>query len=58
VDAKYFQNAASKYLYYRTWRCFRRMPMSVSMVYCFIIVEGINLGMTANDVLEMLEIAA
>jgi vacuolar-type H+-ATPase subunit C/Vma6 len=70
VDAKYFQNAASKYLYYRTWRYFRKMPMSVSMVYCFVklkqfeediltsIVEGIGLGMSSNDVLEMLEIAA
>ncbi|MDR2729594.1 MAG: V-type ATPase subunit [Treponema sp.] len=70
VDAKYFQNAASKYLYHRTWRYFRRMPMSVSMVYCFIklkqfeediltsIIEGIGLGMSSNDVLGMLEIAA
>jgi vacuolar-type H+-ATPase subunit C/Vma6 len=67
ADPKYFQNTASKYLYRLTLRHFRRMPMSVSMVFCYIklkqfeeniltsITEGLGLGLTSNDVLELLE---
>ncbi|MDR0486863.1 MAG: V-type ATPase subunit [Treponema sp.] len=70
LDPKYFQNAASKYLYRSTMRCFRRAPMSVSMVFCYIklkqfeeniltsIVEGIGLGMASDDILELLGVSA
>ncbi|MDR0444265.1 MAG: V-type ATPase subunit [Treponema sp.] len=69
ADPKYFQNAASKYLYRLAMRYFRLMPMSVSMVFCFVkvkqyeedlltsIIEGLGLGMSSNDVLDLLGVS-
>jgi vacuolar-type H+-ATPase subunit C/Vma6 len=70
ADPRYFQNAASQYLYRLAKRSFHRTPMSVSMAFCFIklkqfeedlltsIVEGLGLGMPSGDVLELLEVPA
>jgi vacuolar-type H+-ATPase subunit C/Vma6 len=69
ADPKHFQNTASKYLYHLALRNFRLEPMSVSMAFCYIkikqyeedlltsIVEGLGLGLSSTDVLELLEAA-
>jgi vacuolar-type H+-ATPase subunit C/Vma6 len=68
ADPRYFQNAASHYLYRLAMRSFHRMPMSVSMAFCFIklkqfeedllvsVIEGLGLGMNTGDVLDLLEV--
>jgi hypothetical protein len=70
LNPRYFQNSASQYLYRLAMRSFHRMPMSVSMAFCFIkikqfeedlltsVTEGLGLGMTCGDGLELLEIPA
>ncbi|MDR2951806.1 MAG: V-type ATPase subunit [Treponema sp.] len=70
ADPRYFQNAASQYLYRLAKRSFHRTPMSVSMAFCFIklkqfeedlltsVVEGLGLGMPSGDVLVLLEVPA
>jgi hypothetical protein len=68
ADPRYFQNAASEYLYQLAMRCFRRMPMSISTAFCYIklkqfeedlltsIAEGLGLGMGSGDVFDLLEV--
>jgi len=66
ADPRYFQNAASRYIYNLSLRCFTRMPFSVSSVFCFIklkqfeedmltsVTEGLGLGMSGRDVFNLL----
>jgi vacuolar-type H+-ATPase subunit C/Vma6 len=68
ADPRYFQNAASHYLYRLSLQCFRHLPHSVSAVYCFInlkhfeedlltsTAEGLGLGMTGTDIFKLLEV--
>lgn len=70
ADPRYFQNAAAKYLYRLARLSFRRQPLSLDMVFCFIklklfeedlltsVAEGLVLGMSSHDVLSMLEVPA
>ena len=70
VDPRYFQNAASQYLYRFCLRRFRHIPFSISFVFCYIklkqfeedlltsIAEGLGLGMTSDDVFHLLEAAS
>ena len=70
IDPRYFQNAASQYVYHLSWRYFRRMPFSVSSGFCYIklkqfeedlltsVAEGLGLGMGGNDVFKLLEVPA
>jgi vacuolar-type H+-ATPase subunit C/Vma6 len=68
VDPRYFQNAAAKYLYRLARLSFRCQPFSLDMVFCFIklklfeedlltsLAEGLVLGMSSHDILNMLEV--
>lgn len=68
ADPRYFQNAASEYLYQLAMRCFHTMPFAVSAVFCYIklkqfeediltsVAEGLGLGMSGGDVFELLEL--
>jgi vacuolar-type H+-ATPase subunit C/Vma6 len=68
LDPRYFQNAASQYLYRLAWHHFRRKPFSIDTVSCFIklkqfeedlltsVAEGLGLGLSARDVFAMLEV--
>jgi vacuolar-type H+-ATPase subunit C/Vma6 len=68
VDPRYFQNAASQYLYRLARHFFRRNPFSLDTVSCFIklkqfeedlltsVAEGLGLGLSAKDVFAMLEV--
>jgi vacuolar-type H+-ATPase subunit C/Vma6 len=70
VDPRYLQNAASEYLYRLTRLSFQRRPFSMDAVFCFIklkqfeedlltsIAEGLNMGMSSQDVITLLEIAS
>jgi vacuolar-type H+-ATPase subunit C/Vma6 len=65
LDPCYFQNAASNYLFKLALRYFRRNPMAVSAIFCFIkliqieediltsIAEGLALGMDSNAVFSL-----
>jgi hypothetical protein len=67
VDPRFFQNAASHYIYRLSLRCFRLMPFSINSVFCYIklkqfeedlltsITEGLGLGMAGKDVFDVLE---
>lgn len=67
ADPRYFQNAASAYIYRLALRCFRLMPFTFNSVFCYIklkqfeedlltsVTEGLGLGMTGNDVFNLLE---
>jgi vacuolar-type H+-ATPase subunit C/Vma6 len=67
ADPRYFQNAASHYIYRLSLRCFRLMPFSINSVFCYIklkqfeedlltsITEGLGLGMAGKDVFDLLE---
>jgi vacuolar-type H+-ATPase subunit C/Vma6 len=67
VDPRYFQNAASEYLYKLALRNFRRAPFSIDTAFCFIKLkqfeedlltsdaEGLGLGMSSKDVFGILE---
>jgi vacuolar-type H+-ATPase subunit C/Vma6 len=67
VDPRYFQNAASRYIYRMSLHSFRTMPFSISAIFCYIklkqfeedlltsIGEGLGLGMTGKDVFDLLE---
>lgn len=69
VDPRYFQNAASEYLYRLARVSFRRRPFSLDTVTCFIklkqfeedlltsVAEGLGLGMPAGDIFALLEVA-
>jgi vacuolar-type H+-ATPase subunit C/Vma6 len=68
ANPRFFQNAASWYIYRLSMHCFRRMPFSVSSIFCYIklklfeedvltsIAEGLGLGMDGTDVFNMLEV--
>jgi hypothetical protein len=70
ANPRYFQNAASLYIYHLAMHCHMRMPLSVSTPFCFIkikqfeedlltsLAEGLALGMTGSDVYGMLEVTA
>ena len=66
IDPRYFQNAASRYLYRLARRHFRLEPFSLDAVFCFIKLkqfeediltssaEGLSIGMSGRDVFTML----
>jgi vacuolar-type H+-ATPase subunit C/Vma6 len=68
ADPRYFQNAASEYLYRLALHCFHNMPFAVSTVFCYIklkqfeedlltsVAEGLGLGIPGRDVFELLEV--
>ena len=68
ADPRYFQSAASRYLYHLSRFCFWQRPFSLDPVFCFFklkqfeediltsIAEGIGLGMSSRDVLTTLEV--
>jgi len=70
ANPRFFQNAASRYIYRLSMRCFRNMPFSVNAEFCYIkikqfeedfltsIVEGLGLGMGGSDVFNLLEVPA
>jgi len=70
ADPRYFQNAASQYLYRLARKYFHRSPMAVSAVFCFIklkqyeedlltsVAEGLALGMESTSVFKLLEVSA
>ena len=70
VNPRYFQNAASQYIYHLAWRCFHGMPAAISTVFSYIkikqfeediltsIAEGLSMGMSGTDVFELLEVQA
>jgi len=67
ADPRYFQNAASQYIYRMSLRCFRLMPFSINAIFCYIklkqfeedlltsVTEGLGLGMAGKDVFDLLE---
>jgi hypothetical protein len=67
ADPRYFQNAASHYIYRLSLRCFRLMPFSINSIFCYIklkqfeedlltsVTEGLGLGMAGKDVFDLLE---
>jgi vacuolar-type H+-ATPase subunit C/Vma6 len=67
ADPRFFQNAASQYLYRLTLRFFRRRPFSVDTAFCFIklkefeedllisAAEGLGMGMSGGDIFALLE---
>jgi hypothetical protein len=69
ADPRWFQNAASEYLYQLSLHCFHRMPFAISTSFCYIklkqfeedlltsVAEGLGLGMASRDVFELLEVA-
>jgi vacuolar-type H+-ATPase subunit C/Vma6 len=69
VDPRFFQNAASEYLYRLARGSFRLRPFSLDTVTCFIklkqfeedlltsVAEGLGLGMPAGDIFALLEVA-
>jgi vacuolar-type H+-ATPase subunit C/Vma6 len=68
ANPRFFQNAASRYIYRMALRCFRRMPFSINAEFCFIklkqfeedlltsVAEGLGLGMGGNAVFNLLEV--
>jgi hypothetical protein len=68
LDPRYFQNAASEYLYRLALHSFRRSPLSLDTSFCFIklkqfeedlltsVAEGLGLGMSGRDVFSLLEV--
>jgi vacuolar-type H+-ATPase subunit C/Vma6 len=68
ADPRYFQNAASRYIYGQCMRFFRHNPFSVSSIFCYIklkqfeedlltsVTEGLGLGMAGKDVFDLLEV--
>jgi vacuolar-type H+-ATPase subunit C/Vma6 len=70
ANPRFFQNAASRYIYRLSMRCFRTMPSSVNAEFCYIklkqfeedlltsIAEGLGLGMGGNDIFTLLEVSA
>ncbi|MCL2128004.1 MAG: V-type ATPase subunit, partial [Treponema sp.] len=65
ADPRHFQNAASRYIYSLSMRCFRQAPFSISSSYCYIklkqfeedlltsVTEGLALQMTGKDVFDL-----
>jgi vacuolar-type H+-ATPase subunit C/Vma6 len=70
ADPRYFQNAASGYLYRLAKKHFRVHPFSLDTVFCFIKLkqfeediltsnaEGLGMGMSSRDVFGLLEVEA
>jgi vacuolar-type H+-ATPase subunit C/Vma6 len=70
ADPRYFQNAASQYLYQKTLRSFHRSPMSISSIFCYIklkhfeedfltsIAEGLALGIDSTGVFNLLGVSS
>jgi vacuolar-type H+-ATPase subunit C/Vma6 len=68
ADPQYFQNRASEYLYRLARLSFRRRPLSLESVFCFIklkqfeedlltsLAEGLGMGMSSQDVFALLEV--
>jgi vacuolar-type H+-ATPase subunit C/Vma6 len=68
ADPRYFQNAASEYLYHLARSHFHRHPFSIDTAFCFIkvkqfeedlltsIAEGLGLGISSGDVFSLLEV--
>jgi hypothetical protein len=68
ADPRYFQNAASLYLYRLARKRFRVHPFSLDTVFCFIklkqfeedlltsYAEGLGMGMSGRDVFALLEV--
>jgi vacuolar-type H+-ATPase subunit C/Vma6 len=68
ADPRYFQNAASEYLYRLARSCFRRRPLSIDTSSCFIklkqfeedvltsVAEGLGMGIPARDIFALLEL--
>jgi vacuolar-type H+-ATPase subunit C/Vma6 len=66
-DPRFFQNAVSSYLYRLALRAFRHRPFSLDTAFCFIklkqfeediltsVAEGLGMGMSGGDVLNLLE---
>ena len=67
ADPRYFQNAASGYLFHLAYHNFHSSPMSVAAIFCFIklkqfeedlltsIAEGLSLGINSAAVFKLLE---
>jgi vacuolar-type H+-ATPase subunit C/Vma6 len=70
ADPRYFQNAASQYMYRLARKNLHRCPMAVSAVFCFIklkqyeedlltsVAEGLALGIESAGVFKLLEVSA
>ena len=70
ADPRYFQNAASEYLYHMALRNFRVSLSYIDKVFCYIklkqfeedlltsCAEGLGMGMTGKDALAMLEVVS
>jgi vacuolar-type H+-ATPase subunit C/Vma6 len=70
ADPRYFQNAASGWLYRLARKHFRVHPFSLDTVFCFIKIkqfeediltsnaEGLGMGMSSRDVFGLLEVEA
>lgn len=68
ADPRYFQNAASRYIYSLAKKSFHRLPMSVSSIFCYIklkqfeediltsIAEGLAMGLDSTGVFKLLEV--
>jgi vacuolar-type H+-ATPase subunit C/Vma6 len=68
ADPRYFQNAASEYLYRLARHSFRLHPFSMDTIFCFIKLklfeedlltsdaEGLGLGMSSQAVFDLLEV--
>jgi len=66
VDPRYFQNAASRYLFRLARRYFRSQPFLMSTIFCYIKLkqfeediltssaEGLGMGMTGKDIISTL----
>ena len=66
IDPRYFQNAASRYLYRLAARHFRTNPFSLDTVFCFIklkqfeediltsCAEGLSIGMSSREIYTMM----
>ena len=67
ANPRYFQNAASRYIYRLAQRYFHREPFSVGSIFCFFkikqfeediltsLAEGLALGMGGGEVFDVLE---
>ena len=67
ANPRYFQNAASQYLYQIAMRNFHTSPMEISAIFCYIklkqfeedlltsLAEGLALGMDSSGVFRLLE---
>jgi vacuolar-type H+-ATPase subunit C/Vma6 len=68
IDPRFVQNASAKYLHLLAKKLFHRRPFAIDTAACFIkikqyeedlltsVAEGLGFGMTAHDVLTMLEV--